>query len=329
MSSTIPAINAYIVNQNQEVLLLKEKESDLWLALSGLIKGLSPEEALIRKAEKELNLKIKNPLFFDSGLVGEIMMNRFLVKNYSGELKLLGKYEECKWVKLSDVANLDNVCPYVKGAIVKLINFMTELKKGIYLHYKGSKYRVLYEVKHSETAEELVVYQNIEDETKIWVRPKKIFQEEVEVAGVKKARFEFIEEEKDTWEHKCKLALADYQNLLKKTAADKTEFAKYAISDLLEDIIPVYDHLKMSLGSLPTEEENSAWVTGVKYVLKQFKETLENRGVSEIKTVGEKFDHNTMEALEGEGEVVVREIMPGYKLNDRLIRAAKVAVAKE
>lgn len=327
MSSAIPAINAYIVNQNQEILLLREKGSDLWLALAGLIKDLSPEEALIRKSEKELNLKIENPVFFDSGLVAAVMMNRFLVTSYSGELKLLGKYEEYKWVKLSDVANLDNVCPYVKAAVIKLINLMKELKKGIYLHYKGEKYRVLYEAKHSETEEALVVYQNIKDENKIWVRPKQTFTEEVEIEGIKKPRFEFIEEENDTWEHKCKLALADYQNLLKKTAADKTEFAKYAIADLLEDIIPVYDHLKMSLAGLPDGEDNNAWVVGVKYVLKQFKEALESRGVEEIKTVGEKFDHNTMEALEGEGEIVSKEIMPGYKLNGRLVRAAKVVVS--
>lgn len=327
MSNTVSAINAYIVNQNQEVLLLREKGSDLWLALSGGIKDLSIEESLIRKGEKELNLKIEKPLFFDSGLVAAVTMNRFLVKDYSGELKLLGKYEEYKWVKLSDVANLDNVCPYVKAAVVKLINFMKELKKGIYLHYKGEKYRVLFEAQNTETKELEIIYQNIKDENKIWVRPKQMFIEEVEVEGVKKPRFEFIEEENNSWEHKCKLAVADYQNLLKKTAADKTEFAKYAIADLLEDIIPIYDHLKMSLAGLPKEEDDSAWVTGVKYVLKQFKEALENRGVEEVKTVGEKFDHHTMEALEGEGELVTKEIMPGYKLNGRLIKAAKVIVS--
>jgi len=128
------------------------------------------------------------------------------------------------------------------------------------------------------------------------------------------------------FEGKYRRALADYQNLLKSTAQEKSDFAKYAISDFLQDIIPVYDHLKMSLQNLPAAEENSAWVTGVKYVLRQFKESLEARGVVEIKTVGEKFDHNTMEALEGQGEMVAREVMSGYMLNGRLFRAAKVAV---
>jgi len=206
---------------------------------------------------------------------------------------------------------------------------MTKIKPGIYKHYKGGEYKILNEAKNSETKEIEIVYQDTSDESKIWVRPRPMFLEEVEVDGETKPRFEFIREfEEDNFEHQYKLALADYQNLLKKTAADKTEFAKYAISDLLEDIIPVYDHLKMSLQGLPDEEGDNAWVQGVKYVLKQFKEVLEARGVEEIKTVGEKFDHHTMEALEGQGEMVVKEIMPGYKLNGRLIKAAKVAVSE-
>ena len=130
----------------------------------------------------------------------------------------------------------------------------------------------------------------------------------------------------DSWENKYKRALADYQNLLKQTAKDRVEFVKYAIGDFLHDIIPVYDHLKMSVAGLSAEESKSAWVEGVRHVLKQFKEVLENNGVEEIKTVGEKFDHNIMEAIDGSGETVKTEIMPGYKLNGKIIRPAKVIV---
>jgi len=206
---------------------------------------------------------------------------------------------------------------------------MTIIKKGIYKHYKGNEYQVLGEAENSETKEMEVIYQSLTDKGKIWVRPRKMFFEEVKVDGQTKPRFEFVrEDEKLDWEYKYKLALADYQNLIKKTAADKLEFSKYAIADLLEDIIPIYDHLKMSIAGLPAEEENNAWVIGVKYVLKQFKDVLEVRGVEEIKTLGEKFDHNTMEALEGQGDTVVKEIMPGYKLSGRLIKAARVAVSE-
>lgn len=204
---------------------------------------------------------------------------------------------------------------------------MSELKKGIYRHYKGHEYRVLNEVKNSETKEDMVVYQDMADEKKIWVRPEAMFSEEVEADGVKKPRFEFLrEEEVESSEQKYLRALADYQNLLKQTAKDREDFLKYALTDFLQDVLPVYDHLKMSMAGLSEEEAKNPWAVGVKHVLKQFKDILEARGVEEIKTVGKKFDHDLMEALDGQGETVKQEIMPGYKLNGKVIRHAKVIV---
>ncbi|MDP7247528.1 MAG: DUF1653 domain-containing protein [Candidatus Peribacteraceae bacterium] len=70
------------------------------------------------------------------------------------------------------------------------------LKLGIYQHYKGKKYRVLGIAKHSETLEDLVVYQALyENEvSKLWVRPLTMFCEEMGVDGKKMPRFEFISE---------------------------------------------------------------------------------------------------------------------------------------
>jgi len=132
--------------------------------------------------------------------------------------------------------------------------------------------------------------------------------------------------EKEDFKEKYLRAIADYQNLVKQSQKEKAEFAKFAISDFLQDILPVYDHLKLSIKSLNNEEKKSPWVEGVNHVLKQFKEILNNRGVLEIETLGQKFDHNLMDALEGEGEYVDKEIMPGYTLNGKVIKPAKVTV---
>ena len=83
----------------------------------------------------------------------------------------------------------------------------------------------------------------------------------------------------------------------------------------------------MSVANLSEAEQRSPWVQGVNLVLKQFKEVLAVYGVTEIKTVGEKFDHDTMEAVAGTGDIVQVEVKPGYKLQDRVIRPAKVKVA--
>ncbi len=206
---------------------------------------------------------------------------------------------------------------------------MSEVKKGIYRHYKGGEYEVLEEVKNSEDKSELIVYRDLKDKKKLWARPKKMFQEKVEIDGEKKDRFEFLREvEVDSFEQKYLRALADYQNLIRQSAKEKTEFIKFAIEDFLQELLPVYDHLKLSLKGLSEEEEKSPWAQGVRHVLNQFKNLLESRSVEEIKTEGEKFNHDEMEALDGEGEIVDKEVMPGYKLNGKVIRIAKVIVKK-
>ena len=164
----------------------------------------------------------------------------------------------------------------------------------------------------------------------IWVNPTDLGQLVIK-DSVRPLIEYYLDKKRDTdesWEHKYKRALADYQNLLKQQAKEKDEFIKYALSDFLHDILPVYDYLKMSLQGLNEEENNNSWVEGVRHVLKQFRDVLVARGVEEIKTVGEDFDHDIMEAIDGRGEKVKQEVSPGYKLNGRLLRAAKVIVTE-
>jgi len=138
----------------------------------------------------------------------------------------------------------------------------------------------------------------------------------------------------DSIEHRYKRALADYQNLLKQTAKEKEEFTKYANEQLLYQILPIYDNLKMVIAHSDRQEHDS-WHEGVVHVLKQFKNTLSEFGVEEVKTVGEKFDHNTMEAVSseptkdhGRDDMVAKEIKAGYRLNGKIIMPAKVVVYK-
>ena len=124
-------------------------------------------------------------------------------------------------------------------------------------------------------------------------------------------------------------ALADYQNLVRQTAKDKDEFYKYALSDFLREILPVYEHLKLALSGISETEAKSPWAEGVTYVLRQFKEVLNNRGLEEIKTVGEKFNHDFMEAAPGStegGETVSREIRTGYLYKGKVLIPAQVIV---
>lgn len=70
------------------------------------------------------------------------------------------------------------------------------LKPGIYKHYKGHLYRVIGVGKHSETEEDLVFYESLYENptSKFWVRPVRMFLENVEVDGKTVPRFEFVSE---------------------------------------------------------------------------------------------------------------------------------------
>ncbi len=69
------------------------------------------------------------------------------------------------------------------------------MKPGTYKHYKGKLYKVIGIAKHSESLEELVVYQQLYGEMGLWVRPLAMFNENIEVDGRQVKRFELLSEE--------------------------------------------------------------------------------------------------------------------------------------
>ena len=75
--------------------------------------------------------------------------------------------------------------PYSKEALA--------LKKGLYEHFRGMKYQLLHIARHSETLEEMVVYQALYGDHGIWVRPLKMFIETIEHNGQRVPRFKALE----------------------------------------------------------------------------------------------------------------------------------------
>lgn len=69
---------------------------------------------------------------------------------------------------------------------------MSDLKPGIYRHYKGNEYRVIGVAQHSETAASLVVYEPMYGKRSLWVRPLAMFVEKVYVDGHSQQRFKYV-----------------------------------------------------------------------------------------------------------------------------------------
>lgn len=68
------------------------------------------------------------------------------------------------------------------------------IKKGIYRHYKGKEYELLYIANHSETLEKMVVYKALYGDGEIWVRPLSMWDEKVALDGKTVSRFTFVKD---------------------------------------------------------------------------------------------------------------------------------------
>jgi molecular chaperone GrpE len=102
-------------------------------------------------------------------------------------------------------------------------------------------------------------------------------------------------------------------------------------ANVVRDLLPVVDNFERALKHVPDELKGNDYIKGVQGVVKQFEKTLEEIGVTRIKTVGEVFDpvlHEAVSMEDGDGatEVVSEELQAGYKLGDEIIRHAMVRV---
>lgn len=145
------------------------------------------------------------------------------------------------------------------------------------------------------------------------------------------------EQKAEEYLNNWKRALADYDNLKRETAKEKAEMVKFAQAMSAMNFIGVYDNYKKALAHKPDAADSKSveqWFIGVEHIKKQFVEILKQLGIEEIKTVGEKFDpamHEAVgeEAVDG-GDVgkILKEVEGGYKMGEKVIKAAKVIVSK-
>ncbi len=128
-------------------------------------------------------------------------------------------------------------------------------------------------------------------------------------------------------------AVADLENFRKRTLREKEELRLYALSGLLEDVIPILDNLGLGLAAAKQQTDVKSIVDGVSLTLEQFKTTLVRHGLKEVNPAGQRFDPNFHECIShqpsaevGE-EHVIQVVRLGYTLNSRLLRPASVIVS--
>ncbi|MFH1610844.1 MAG: nucleotide exchange factor GrpE [Patescibacteria group bacterium] len=147
----------------------------------------------------------------------------------------------------------------------------------------------------------------------------------------KKSNIKELQEKCDEYLHGWKRAMVDYENFKKQSEKEKEEFVKFANTNLVMSLIPVYNNLKLALEHSPDDD----WAKGIDHIQKQFNQVLEHNGVDEVlPKIGGKFNPEEHEAVEqnlkhnqqNTENKISKIISCGYKLNNKVFIPAKVIV---
>lgn len=129
-----------------------------------------------------------------------------------------------------------------------------------------------------------------------------------------------------------KRTAADFENFKKRKEAESKELFEFAKEMVVLKLMPSLQSMELVLAHAPEDEKYADWLTGLKATIHQLEKTMEELGVVKIKTVGEQFDpsqHEAVEEIDGqESGKIIKELQPGFKLNNKVIIPAKVAVGK-
>lgn len=139
----------------------------------------------------------------------------------------------------------------------------------------------------------------------------------------------------DTWERLLRTT-ADFDNFKKRAAREKVEAVQFANVSLLQKLLPVLDNFEMALAAVEAvkEEKLASLKSGVAMIQQQLRNVLAETGLEEIDATGKRFDPTLHEAVSQQESTEVKEgnvlqqIRKGYRMKDRLLRAAAVIVAK-
>lgn len=130
-----------------------------------------------------------------------------------------------------------------------------------------------------------------------------------------------------------KRAMADYDNLHKRLSEDVTKARFGGVEETLRTFLPVIDYFDAALASIPQDISKNEWVIGVGHIQRAFLDALKTLGVETIDQENIPFDPKIHDAVEYVSESqtapgnVCNILSKGYRLNDKVLRAARVKVS--
>ena len=126
----------------------------------------------------------------------------------------------------------------------------------------------------------------------------------------------------------------DFQNYRKRNQQEMAQFRQIATEQFVVELLPILDNFERTISHVEAGATVESLVGGIRAVEKQLRTALETQNVRRIQSVGQPFDPELHEALgtepsnEHPDDTVVLEIEPGYKMGEKVVRPARVKVAK-
>ena len=141
--------------------------------------------------------------------------------------------------------------------------------------------------------------------------------------------------ESEDWKQRYFRALADYQNLQRRTAKEVLEARGRGVEDFLKNLLPVIDTLDKAMEQISKSNIDKKIADGLEMFSIQFSDMLAKEGLKEINPIGKPFDPHFHEAMckrcveDQDEEVVLAEYEKGYLFKERVLRTAKVEINKK
>ncbi len=166
---------------------------------------------------------------------------------------------------------------------------------------------------------------------------KEMENKEEKEAAVASLEKKLEETEKELAECKDKMLrlAAELENFKKRVEREKLEHMKFALEEFAKELLPFLDNLERAIAVAKETKDMEKMIEGIELTLSGYFKTLERFGLKTFVAEGQRFDPNYHEALsveentEVEENTVLKELLRGYTLHDRVIRPALVVVSKK
>ncbi|MGE0784861.1 MAG: nucleotide exchange factor GrpE [Sandaracinaceae bacterium] len=144
-----------------------------------------------------------------------------------------------------------------------------------------------------------------------------------------------LEVERDKLKDQLLRTAADFDNFRKRSRKELELAERKGKESVLLEVLPVIDNLERAVQAAQGATEVSAVIDGVNMVLKLFADTAQRLGLTRVESLGERFDPNLHDAFQYQETdahppgTIAMQYQAGYRLGDKLLRPAMVAVAKK